>query len=319
MPTRISDVIVPEVFNDYVIQETAQLSALSQSGIISNNPELDALATSGGRLINMPFWEDLDGDDEVLSDEDPLTPGKITSGRDAAGLLLRGKAWGVNDLAYVLSGDDPAGAIASLVGNYWARRRQKTLISLLKGVFNAESMQSNVLDSDNGFNAESFIDAVHTLGDAEQRLTAMAVHSNTYASMKKQDLIEFARDSQGNPTIPTYIGRRVIVDDGLPRETDRDEDTKYTTYIFGQGAIGLGNGRLNPEYATEVDRDSLQGEDYLINRQSFILHPRGVRFTASEVDGEAPTNSELEDPENWRRVYEPKNVRIVAFKHTLEV
>lgn len=48
MKTKISDVIVPEVFNPYVIQRTMELSALYQCGIIANNPELDRLATAGG-------------------------------------------------------------------------------------------------------------------------------------------------------------------------------------------------------------------------------------------------------------------------------
>ncbi|MDK2600131.1 hypothetical protein QO179_18260 [Bacillus stercoris] len=75
--TKIADIIVPEVFNPYVIQRTAELSALQQSGIISNNPELDRLASSGGTTIQMPFWDDLDGEDEVLSDKTPLTPEKL--------------------------------------------------------------------------------------------------------------------------------------------------------------------------------------------------------------------------------------------------
>jgi hypothetical protein len=75
--TIISDVIVPEVFNPYVIQRTAELSAFYQSGIIARTPELDRLASSGGKLLNMPFWEDLTGDDEVLSDSTALTVGKI--------------------------------------------------------------------------------------------------------------------------------------------------------------------------------------------------------------------------------------------------
>ena len=151
--TRIADVIVPEVFNPYVIERTSELSALEQSGIIVNNPELDKLATSGGRIINMPYWEDLDGDDEVLSDTTPLTPDKITANKDAAVLLMRGKAWTANDLAKALSGDDPMRAIGDLVAAYWARRRQATLLSTLKGVFASESMADNTHTIEGGFTA----------------------------------------------------------------------------------------------------------------------------------------------------------------------
>lgn len=313
MTTRIADVIVPEVFNPYVIERTAELSALQQSGIISNNPELDKLAISGGRIINMPYWEDLNGDDEVLSDSTPLTPDKITANKDAAVLLMRGKAWSANDLAKALSGDDPMGAIGDLVAAYWARRRQATLLATLEGVFASPSMESNTHDisgeANNGFTAETFIDATYKLGDAEEKLTAIAVHSATFASLRKQDLIEFIKDSENRP-IATYMGKRVIVDDGMPKEDD-----VFTTYIFGQGAFGLGNG--GAPVPTETDRDSLQGDDILINRQHFVLHPRGVKFTDTSVVGESPTNAELAVAGNWNRVYEPKNVRMVAFKHKI--
>lgn len=43
--TTLQDVIVPELFNPYVINRTMELSALVQSGIIVNNTEFDALAS----------------------------------------------------------------------------------------------------------------------------------------------------------------------------------------------------------------------------------------------------------------------------------
>lgn len=312
--TKIADVIVPDVFNQYVIERTAELSTFYQSGIISHNPELDKLATAGGKLINMPFWEDLTGEDEVLSDTTPLGVDKITANKDVAALLMRGKAWSANDLAKALSGDDPMRAIGDLVAAYWARRQQVTLISTLKGVFASGTMAANSHDisgeaTDFGFTGETFLDASYKLGDNEEKLTGISVHSQVYANLRKQNLIEFALDSENKP-IPTYMGKRVIVDDGMPVESG-----VFTTYIFGQGAIGLGNGAA--PVPTETDRDSLQGDDILINRQHFLLHPRGVKFTNTTVAGESPTNAELATAGNWERVYEPKNVRIVQFKHKL--
>src|SRR5690606_39319940 len=87
--------------------------------------EFDRLANSGGTLVHMPYWEDLTGDDEVLSDQAALTPGKITAGQDVARRQARGRAWGVNDLAHLLAGDDPMRAIGDLVAEYWARRFQR--------------------------------------------------------------------------------------------------------------------------------------------------------------------------------------------------
>ena len=66
--TKISDVIVPEHFAAYVIERTAEKSKILTSGIAVANPRLNELITGGGTTINMPYWKDLSGADEVLSD-----------------------------------------------------------------------------------------------------------------------------------------------------------------------------------------------------------------------------------------------------------
>ena len=53
--TKIAQVVIPEVFNPYVVEKTAELSAFYMGGIISTGADLNALASQGGKLINMPF------------------------------------------------------------------------------------------------------------------------------------------------------------------------------------------------------------------------------------------------------------------------
>jgi len=317
--TRIADVIVPEVFNPYVIKRTAELSELYQSGIIQNDPAFDRLATSGGRLLNMPYWNDLTGADEVLSDQNPLQVENITSGQDIAALIMRGKAWGVNDLARALSGDDPMGAIGDLVAAYWARRMQVILLNVLAGIFSAANMAGNLLDisqvaapAEPAITGQTAVDALQLLGDAKDRLTGFMMHSMTEASLIKQGLItqELETVNGQSVRVKRFLGKRVIVDDGCPVNVN-----VYTTYLFGEGAIAYGNGAA--PVPTETDRDSLKGDDILINRKHFILHPRGVAFQDAAVVGSSPTNLELANAANWSRVYENKNIRIAAFIHKL--
>jgi hypothetical protein len=320
--TKISDVIVPELFNPYVINTTTKLSAFFQSGIVSTSDELNALAkkAGGGSTLNMPYWNDLDGDSQVLNDTDDLETQSINAGQDKAVLILRGNAWSSHDLAATLSGSDPMQAIGSRVAAYWAREMQKIVFAELAGVFASDGMDGNKLDisglTDGYFAAESFIDASFKLGDHESLLSAIAVHSLTYASMIKQDLIEFVKDSENSMDIPTYLGKRVIVDDSTPVETTEDGTKIFTSYLFGAGALGYAEGQ--PEVPTETDRDSLGSKDILINRKHFVLHPRGVKFTENAMAGITPTNAELANGENWQRVYDPKKIRIVQFKHKVQ-
>ncbi|WP_028988038.1 major capsid protein [Thermicanus aegyptius] len=329
MSVKISDVIVPEVFNPYVVQRTMELSAIFQSGIAQRTQEFDRLASAAARTVQMPFWGDLVGDDEVLSDNGALTPGKIQANKDEAVILRRGRAWGANDLAANLAGDDPMRAIADLVASYWARRYQAALISTLTGVFASASMSALVHDISGQtgdaavISAKTTVDAAQKLGDAKSQLTAIVMHSATEASLAKQDLIQYVKPSTGSIDVPTFLGKRVIVDDTTP-VTDELDGTGtptgnkiFTTYLFGPGAVAYGEGNPVGFVPTETDRDTLAGEDYLINRRTFILHPRGVRFTSGSVAGVSPTNAELASGTNWSRVYEPKAIRVVKFVHKL--
>jgi len=319
MVTRLADVIIPEIFNPYVIARTEEKSRLRASGIIGNVPGL--VVPQGGVTVNMPFWNDLGNGDEVLSDTDPLTPAKIQAGKDVAAVLARGKAWSANDLATAFSGSDVMGSIASLVAEFWARQEQATLIAILKGVFASASMSDNLLDISGAVGAgaaisrNSLTDAISLLGDSGQNLTGIVCHSAVMYDLSKKSVLD-ARVNVGDtntaPEFQSYLGRQVIADDGCPLENG-----VYTSYIFGNGAIGSAIGI--PPVPTETERNALAGNDILVNRRHFILHPRGVKWTnASLTAGEStPGNVALANGANWERVYEQKSVRIVAFKHKI--
>ena len=316
--TRIADVIQPEVFNPYMVQRTLELSALLQSGIVENNAEFDQLTSGPNALINMPFWNDLTGDSEIMADDGALTPGKIGTDKDVARKHGRARAWGANGLSALLSGDDPMRAIADLVADYWQRDMQKVLLNTLAGVFAAANMAGNVHDisAETGdaalIGGATFVDATQKMGDAKEKLTGVMMHSAVEAYLTKKDLIETVPESEGKPAVSTFLRKRVIVDDGMPFATD----TKVATaYLFGAGAIALGNGSHPRIIPTEIDRDSLasSGEDYLITRRIFMLHPRGVKWTEDGVAATFPTNAEIATGTNWTRVYDPKAIRIVKF------
>lgn len=343
--TKIADVIVPELFNKYVINRTMELSAFYQSGIVVNSPEFDRLASEAARTHNMPFFEDLQGESEPTIEDKKMTPKKIGSNKDVSTTILRQNMWGSTNLAAALAGADPAKAIGDLVAGYWARDMQKELIAILAGIFGSYTaeapedaggetgegtkaasevivpMKDHILDltrqtkeDAKRISAAAFIDACQLLGDAQAQLSGVAMHSATKSYLKKQNLIATERDST-NVEFDTYQGRRVTVDDGCPVA-----DGVYTTYLFGNGAIAYGNGSPVGHVATEVDRDKQTGGgiDYLINRRAFILHPRGIAYTGKVREyTETPLREELAMAENWKPVYEPKQLRIVAIKHKI--
>lgn len=329
--TKITDIIVPELFTRYVINRTMELSELFKSGIVVNSPEFDALASEAARTHNMPFFEDLQGESEAVLEDVKMTPKKIGSNKDVSTTIFRQNMWAATNLSAALAGSDPMKAIGDLAAAYWARDMQKELIAILSGIFGsfipdggAETtrMDDHILDlTKQGtaaaklISASAFIDACQLLGDAQSQLSGVTMHSATKSYLKKLNLIDTERDST-DVEFETYQGRRVTIDDGCPVSADG----VYTTYLFGNGAIAYGNGSPVGHVATEVDRDKQTGGgiDYLINRKAFILHPRGIAYTgAVRAHVETPLRSELAMAENWNPVYEPKQLRIVAVKHKI--
>jgi hypothetical protein len=200
-------------------------------------------------------------------------------------------------------------------------------------MFGAASMAGNLLaihsetvagtTAATRLNGATFVDACAKLGDAASKLTAVGMHSATEAALKKLDLIDFLPDSEGKPSLATFQGRRVVVDDSLPTRAGTTDGTVYTTYLFGQGAFAKGvapldgtplQGGIGTE-GVELARVPLDSDTILINRRRYILHPRGVKFTSASVAGDSPTSAELETAANWVRVWENKNVRLVAITH----
>jgi hypothetical protein len=128
--TLRSDVIIPEIFTPYVIEQSTQRNQFLASGVVQPMAELNA--TEGGDFVKVPFWKaNLSGDAEVLTDSSSLTPGKITADNQVGVILHRGRAFESRDLAALAAGADPMAAIGAKVGEYVATKQQKDMYKSL--------------------------------------------------------------------------------------------------------------------------------------------------------------------------------------------
>jgi hypothetical protein len=332
--TKIADVVVPEIFSPYVQQQTEEKSRLIQSGAVVRDPTLDAALAGGGLTFNEPSFKDLDNDADNVGSDDENTnssPNKIGTATEIQVRLSRNNSWSSMNLAADLAGADPMAAIGGRVSAYWVRRLQAMFVATMNGVFadnaaapaGTEHTQNDLthdisgasfVDGVTNFSAEAFIDAATTMGDSQDSLGLMFVHSIVYARMQKNNLIDFIPDSEGRVNIPTFLGRVVVVDDGVPRSGG-----VYQTWLFGAGALRLGMGAPRTSPATEVDRKPAagngSGQDILYSRTEWTLHPVGHKFAvASPASGgpsNASTSGNLAHADSWQRVFpERKQIKI---------
>jgi len=312
----LSNLELPESFTNDVFNLSVESSKVFQSGAVQDITAQMPVAPSEGN-VKMPFWNDLSGNSQLAHSGVDLTVGSINQGQDIATVLSRAAVFGAHDLSAALKGEDPIGVIASLFGAYWGREFDRitiqNVIAAMSTTASGASMAANVLNigSLSGslayVDAESMIDAAGLLGEFEDRLAAVAMHSAVEQNLRKQGLIDVERGEDRVP-IRTYQGRPVIVTDRLTATT-----SVYPILFLGSGCVGYAQG--TPKVSEEVTRDALTngGQEALVQRKLFALHPRGIAFTATPA-GETATDAELANAAKWGRKWTAQNIPIVLHK-----
>ena len=350
--TQISDVIVPAVFTPYTQQLTMEKTAIIQSGIAARDDFLDNLLAGGGLTFTVPSWQDIGDPAENVSSDNPninSTPNVTGTSAEVAVRLSRNSSWSTMRLATALAGADPMQSIAARVSDYWVRRLQRAFVAVAQGIFATNELADPTLGragdtginaaygttddltndvSDAGvftsgltdFNAEAFIDTTTLLGDAAEDVTAVFMHSIVYSKAQKNNLIDFIPDAEGHINIPVFLGRRVIVDDGMPNPAGDESNGAqtgsgiYHTWLVGPASFRLGVS--TPIVPTEVfrfpDRGNGAGSDILYNRVEWCVHPVGHAWVGHGTVSEGgPTNGALSESGSFVRVFpERKQIKL---------
>lgn len=327
--TRLTDVYIRDVYESIASINSVEKTAFVEGGIAVTNPMLQAKAAGPGYNVELPFWNDLDRTSEPnYSSSDPAVfavPDKITTSYQAARVAYLNKAYQAADLAAELGYGSPMTRIRDRFGAYKQSQFQKRVISTLQGIIAANTANNggdmvvniaieagNSATAANKLGVNSLIDGALTLGDNLTAVTALAMHSAVYGNLVKSNEITFERPSAGSLDMPMYKGKTVIVDDGMPVVAGATNGFKYTTALFGPGAIGYGEAM--PQNATFVEREELSGNgggvETIGERWNWVVHPFGFRFTNTTLTGgEAfATLADLRLAANWNRIVPRRNV-----------
>ena len=330
--TQISDLLTPEVWINYMMEKFPEQLALLTGGLLAAPPEqVVKQMNAGGRLINMPFWDDLTRNEpNVMSDDDTTeaVPDKVTADKDQAVKHYLHKSWSAMDLAGMLatgSAGDPVQHVLMMMGGWWAYALQQSVIKTCIGLFadNAANDSSDMIYSiysdaatpaaSTKISAAAVDQCRLTMGDRLDQLTAISMHSSVYGTLLANDAISFIQESQLPGRIPIFMNKRVFVDDDHPVTVGTNSDN-YTCFMYGAGAFGYHDAVMGPEQPFERERKPAKGngggQTIVHTRKHLLMHPRGIKWTDSVIAGQGPTWTELQNASNWDRVFVRKNIRL---------
>lgn len=175
--TRLSDLVVPQIWYPYFSQLSPKTSAFLMSGIMDRTPEYDDMSLSRGLSANVPFTRPLversspwkaDGTNTTTSEKlvtsqmnVPFIKRRHKLGWNqlaahiagTTGILTMGKAsWGRE--VKITPGDTSA-LLAHLMTDLWNEDLQQTVFQILNGCFASTTNTANVTDTPLGLTSQS--------------------------------------------------------------------------------------------------------------------------------------------------------------------
>ena len=328
---QIADVIVPEQFTAYQVENSFSSTALLESGVAVRSGVIDDQLQAGATQFTVPIWGDLADVEPNYSTDDPTqlsVPNKIGAYSLNVRKTYANNSWSTMDLAAELSGSDPLSRIQSRVQAYWTRHMEKRLIASLLGILYsnvANNAGDMVLDISGqtgtaaNFSATAVINTAATLGDRLEDIKVIAMHSKVYTEALINDEVQFIPSSLGQP-ISTYRGMATLIDDNLTVANG-----VYLTVLFGAGAVGFGTSAPRAGLGTELWRNPAAGLGggltTLYSRLNIGLAPAGFSWsdsynnggTQATIAGESPSLADLATAGHWTRATSQRKSIPLAF------
>lgn len=317
---KLANAIIPEVFANYVLNQSMKTNRLVQSGILTNDPSLGSQLLAPGDFIHMPYINDIaEGPDaQTWTDTQDISVNGLTTGEQRAFKFRQAQAFGWTDVSQQVSGAPAQSTVANRFGAYWNNQDQKLLFAELKGAFaNSDIATAKMYEDSSVFSARGFLAAIAKMGDLQDNtLNKIVVHSSTYAEMKAQQLIETVQPAGAVTPISVYNGMRIVQDDD-PNLINADGST--TSYVFANGAVGYSV--ASPQNAVEIQREARTngGQTNVINRRVVTTHILGTSVAKTFTPaGQTVTMDELAKGTTWESIVDPRHIQVIAYKAKLD-
>jgi len=301
--------VQPQIWSDWVVTEMVQIANI----LLSPYVEFDTGASikPGDILLRIPKLKSLDviGDDVRVTKTTTLTPNELEDYLELAPIIRTGNAIQITDVEIISKGIDPLQSLAPQIARYNINQIQKKVKAVFDGVFASALATSHTYNAsgsgDGKIDAGPIEDALQSvLGETSEEMTGMIMHSKVAADLKKKGLTwtilapVFSDGLITKGQIPTYWGKRIIVNDTICSPWTEEGVTYYPTYILGGQPVYVGYQKALNIYS-DFDPATGGGTNKLFWYTHYAIGFRGVSFSGA-IDN--PTLQQLATGNNWTKV-----------------
>jgi len=314
----------PQAFGKYIetIPQLKKNELLKSRALTPNSQIREAFSSQTGTAYAvLPMYGLLDGDVLNYDGQTDITATSTTTYERGVVVTGRAKAWTEMDFSEDITGG--AGFMSNVarqVSEYWETVDQSILLAILKGIFSMTGAKNLEFVNNHTYDITAVGDGLMTPstlntaiqkagGDNKNKFKIAIMHSAVATNLENLNLLSYLKQTDANGiqrdlTLATWNGRTVIIDDSMPvEEVGKDSgETKYTTYILGEGAFDYEDIGAKVPYEMNRDPKTNGGMDTLYSRQRKVYAPYGISYTKKSQATLSPTNKELENGDNWELV-----------------
>lgn len=328
----------PVAFGKYVerIPATKRNELIKSKALKGNQQIREAFsAQTGTAYATIPMTGRIGGKPLNYDGKTDITAQTTTTFEKGVVVIGRSQAWVESDFSSDITGGvNFMDNVASQVGEYWDGVDQDTLLAVIKGIFamtgvkNLEFVNGHTYDistltgEDKDGNPNGNAGAVSmnkaiqkACGDNKAKFKIGLMHSEVATNLENLKLFAYMKytDADGierDLTMGTWNGKVILIDDSMPTEdvaesaeNAGDGYTKYTSFVFGEGAFDYENIGAKVPYAMTRDEKTNGGQDTLYSRQRKVFSPYGISYAKKVQASLSPTEEELSNGANWELVH----------------
>lgn len=315
--TKLTNIIIPEVYSAYFNENYVKRSRFFRSGVIQRSSEIDAKLAGGGSTFEMPFVKAVSATPDIPAETGTQTVNNATTGQETIRRQMRTIALGDNAISRIFSGTNSLEKNLEQLTDVWVSDYDNVGIYSFQGLINdnltndsgdlvldisddaspnisdARILQAQAKHKENGISRADNING---------NFSAIVMHSNVYFYLVNQDAITFTAISGQLRPLAFYHGMEVIVDDNCIRQAESG-GYAYTTLLLKPGAMQVGYSSAGYE---SISYDRVEGRGMgvtqVYSRSVFAVHSPGFAWQGASMAGLSPTNNELAKGANWDRV-----------------
>jgi|GEM_PF-5021342 len=229
MPTKTTDIIIPEVLSAMIAaQIPGQLALAGTDRVVT----LDNLQGKPGDRVKIPRWAAI-GEFDQLTEGVAMTPVNLLANSTEAVVKEFGKAVEITELALLSSYEDPLKALAEQFARYAAMAVDKELINTAE----TTTLSHSVADT---ISLNAILDAKAMFSD-EQSDVALVLHPKVYVDLLKlsefKTLTAVSSEVIQKGQVGMIYGMPVYVSRFLTRTTGTPDT--YTNLLVKRAALGL--------------------------------------------------------------------------------